>query len=302
MAYPLHPRAIMEKSGRKVVLITGATDGIGKAAAIELARANAKVIIHGRSMAKARRVEVEIQEAAGRTDSSVVIADFKSLGQVRKLARDIQRRYPRLDVLINNAGIFSRERTISEDSHEQTFQVNYLAPFLLTTSLVGLLARNAPARVINVSSLAHRRGALDFDDLENERRYSGLRAYANSKLALSMFTVELANRLAGTGVSVMHLHPGGASTKLLHAALGPVGIPTRLAGRTLARMSLEPPFESASGAYFTRPLFGLLAEREGKTHPDVSSERLRNRLWAATEEILSRESAEPDFESSAFGT
>ena len=166
----------------QVVLITGSTDGIGKAAAIEAARRGAAVIVHGRSAERVSAVQREISGITG-SEPNGVIADFSSLKAVRDLAGRLLRELPRLDVLINNAGIISRTRKTSDDGYELTFAVNHLAPFLLTTSLLDLLRRSAPARVVTVSSMVHHGARVDFDDLMQERGYDGMRAYGQSKLA-----------------------------------------------------------------------------------------------------------------------
>jgi NAD(P)-dependent dehydrogenase (short-subunit alcohol dehydrogenase family) len=191
---------------QQIVLITGSTDGLGRELALRLGTEGAHVIVHGRNRERGAAVVEEI--ALGPGSARFYAADFASLDQVRSLAAAIRRDYERIDVLVNNAGIWLRtadERVLSEDGHELTFAVNYLAGFLLTHELLDLLVASAPARIVNVSSGAQQ--PIDFDDVMLERDFSGGRAYAQSKLAQILFTFDLAAALDGTGVIVNALHP-----------------------------------------------------------------------------------------------
>lgn len=193
--------------GQRVVLITGSTSGLGRSVARALAGAGDHVIVHGRNE---ERGSALVEEINGTTPGSARFyrADFASLDQVRALASAILRDYPRLDVLVNNAGVAfasDRQRRLSEEGHELTFQVNYLAHFLLTELLLPRLQGSAPARIVNVSSVAA--APLDFDNLMLEDGYEGWRAYGQSKLAQVMHTLDLARELEGTGVRVNALHP-----------------------------------------------------------------------------------------------
>jgi NAD(P)-dependent dehydrogenase (short-subunit alcohol dehydrogenase family) len=191
--------------GQRVVLVTGSTGGLGREVARLLADDGAHVIVHGRSVDRGRELVEEI-ESEERGSARFYAADFGSLDQVRALARAIRRDYERLDVLVNNAGIWLEgPRQLSEDGHELHFQVNYLSGFLLTHELLPLLRASAPARVVHVASAAQR--AIDFDDVMLEDGYSDGTAYAQSKLAQIMFTIDLAERLEGTGVTTNALHP-----------------------------------------------------------------------------------------------
>ncbi len=200
----------------RVFLITGATDGIGKATALALAEIGATVILHGRDPDKTARAVAEIQAATGSTKLHTVIADFASLDQVAALAEHIWREFGQLDVLINNAGQINDQRLLSQDGFELTFAVNHLAPFLLTQKLLPVLQTNAPARIVNVSSSAMGGGHIDFDDLQSERHFDGWQAYANTKLANVLFSNVLAEQLDGTGVVSNSLCPGLIDTNLLH--------------------------------------------------------------------------------------
>jgi retinol dehydrogenase 14 len=196
----------------KTVLVTGATGGIGKATAVGLARLGARVGITGRDMARAEAAAAEIRAAANNAAVDAFAADLSSQAEVRRLAREVLDRYPRLNVLVNNVGGFWAHRHVTADGLEHTLALNHLAPFLLTTLLLERLKASAPARIVTVASGAHTAGRLDFDDLQGEQKYSGQHAYNASKLANVMFTYELARRLHGSGVTATVLHPGVVRT------------------------------------------------------------------------------------------
>lgn len=196
----------------KTVVITGASDGIGAVAATKLAAAGAEVAIVGRSADKLARVAATIRSASGK-DPIALTADFTSLDEVRKLATDLLDRLPQIHVLANNAGGVWPKREVTPDGHEQTFQVNHLAPFLLTSLLRDRLVASAPARVITTASTAHRGGRLDLDDLDyDRRRYSSMQVYGTTKLENILFTRELSRRFDGTDVTAVCLHPGTVLT------------------------------------------------------------------------------------------
>jgi retinol dehydrogenase 14 len=191
----------------RTVLITGGTGGIGKATAIGLAAKGARVAITGRDHGRAAAAAAEIR-ADGGPPVDVFVADMSAQAEVRRLASEVLRTLPRLDVLVNNVGGFWNTRHVTVDGLERTFALNHLAPFLLTHLLVDRLVQSAPARVVTVSSDAQRLGRIDFADLQGERSCSGQRAYNQSKQANVLFTYELARRLRGTGVTATVLHPG----------------------------------------------------------------------------------------------
>jgi NAD(P)-dependent dehydrogenase (short-subunit alcohol dehydrogenase family) len=207
-------------------LVTGATDGIGKATALALANQDACVILHGRNPDKTAATLEEISQATGNTQLHSVLADFASLEQVAALADEVSERFPDLNILINNAGHLNDHRRLSIDGFELTFGVNYLAPFLLTLRLLDTLKSNsnsnakakgrAPARIVNVSSTALGGGLIDLDNLQLEHGYNGWQAYANSKLANAMFSHVLADKLQGTGVVSNALCPGLIDTNFFH--------------------------------------------------------------------------------------
>jgi len=196
----------------KSVLVTGGTGGIGRATATGLAALGARVGITGRDQARAEAAAAAIGAAPGSPAVDVFAADLSAQAGVRRLAAQVADSYPRLDVLVNNAGGFWAHRHLTADGLERTFALNHLAPFLLTSLLLGRLTASAPARIVTIPSAAHARGRIDFDDLQGERDYSGQRAYSQSKLANVMFTYELARHLDGTGVTATVCHPGVAAT------------------------------------------------------------------------------------------
>jgi NAD(P)-dependent dehydrogenase (short-subunit alcohol dehydrogenase family) len=196
----------------KTVLVTGGTGGIGRATALRLASMGARVGITGREAGRTQRAAAEIASESANGTVDAFAADMSSQAEVRRLAGEVLAAYPRLDVLVNNAGGFWAHRHVTEDGLEHTFALNHLAPFLLTRLLLDRLIESAPARIVTVSSGAQSMGTINFDDLMGEHKYSGSDAYNQSKLANVMFTYELARRLAGTGVTATALHPGMTNT------------------------------------------------------------------------------------------
>ncbi len=198
---------------KPTILITGGTSGIGRAAAIALIKQGATVAITARSPESGEAAVADIARASGKA-ARYFVADFASLSSVRSLASAVAEELPDLSVLVNNAGVMEHERKLSADGHELDLAVNYLAPFLLTNLLVPTLMKNAPARIVNVASELHRQGRIDVDDLESEKQFDRYAAYAQSKLALVLFTKKLARDLFGKGVTVNALHPGVVDTKM----------------------------------------------------------------------------------------
>ena len=188
--------------------------GIGKATAQALAAAGARTVLTARSETSGREAVADIRRSTGSDDVELVVFDLADLDSVRRGAADLLDRCDRIDVLVNNAGLILSERTETKDGFEATFGINHLGPFLLTTLLLDRIIASAPARIVNVSSTAHRsaRRGLDFDDLQSTKRYTGMQAYGRSKLANILFTTELARRLEGTGVTANAVHPGTVAT------------------------------------------------------------------------------------------
>jgi len=247
----------------KTCLVTGATHGIGLATARALARAGADVVLHGREPARTRALADALARESGRAVRAVQ-ADFARLADVRALGAELDASLPRLDVLVNNAGLLARRRATSADGYELTFAVNHLAPFLLTNLLLPALRRAAGGRIVIVSSAAHERAHLDFDDLMNERVSAGLMgAYARSKLANLLFMRALAARLAGGAVTANALHPGVVASSLFRDLPPPLPLLFASAGRLVmlspeagARTSVylasAAEVEGASGGYYVR--------------------------------------------------
>ncbi|HPD65701.1 MAG TPA: SDR family oxidoreductase [Bacteroidia bacterium] len=198
----------------KTCLITGATSGIGKAAATELARRGFHVIITYRNKEKALKVMDEIKQKSGNQSVEGFFVDFESLASVRDFAIEFKSKYDHLDVLINNAGIWETKRSETKDGIEKMFGVNHLAPFLLTNLLLDVLKKSAPARIVITASEAHRFSGIDFSDLESKNNFGTMKAYGQSKLANILFTKELSERLKDSGITVNCLHPGVVNTNL----------------------------------------------------------------------------------------
>jgi NAD(P)-dependent dehydrogenase (short-subunit alcohol dehydrogenase family) len=247
----------------KTVLITGASHGIGKATAVALARLGARVILAARSAPTAEIAAFEVRRESGSSQVAWLAADLSSQDAVRQLARDFKARYDRLDVLVNNAGVLVPQRRTTVDGVEETFAVNHLAPFLLTSELLDVLRHSAPARVVNVSSEAHRAAHMNWGDLELESTgYRAFAAYGQSKLANLLFTYELARRLAGTGVTCNALHPGLIASGLGLRYGGPTAFALRIArpflrspeagARAITLLAMAPELATTTGAYFVR--------------------------------------------------
>jgi NAD(P)-dependent dehydrogenase (short-subunit alcohol dehydrogenase family) len=235
-----------------VILVTGSTDGIGKATAIELASLGAEVIVHGRNKKKGREVQSELKKKTGGKKPDLLIADLSDQHQIRDMAADISSRYPRLDVLINNAGTFEKTRRLTTDRIEMTFAVNYLAPFLLTHLLLPLLRNSAPSRIVTVASGAHedvQRSTLK--NLRGGNHYEAWETYALSKFADITFTYALARKIDGTGVTANCLHPGVTDTKILRSAFpGYSGTTPGEGARTSIYLAISPAVNGVSGRYF----------------------------------------------------
>ncbi len=263
----------------KTILVTGATDGIGKQTALELARMGAAVIVHGRTAVKAQAARDELAETSGNSQIEYVSADLSSLAEVRALAEAVNNSHSRLDALINNAGVMIRKRTLTTDGLEATFSINHLSHFLLTNLLLDRLKASAPSRVITVSSTLHRSGKLDFDNLQGEKHYDGRAAYCLSKLANVMFSHELAARLAGTGVTSNSLHPGVIATKLLNVSFGDGGGDSVERGaETPVYLATSPEVGGITGGYFVR-------KQIAESAPAAHDSALRQRLWQISEQL-----------------
>jgi NAD(P)-dependent dehydrogenase (short-subunit alcohol dehydrogenase family) len=278
-----------------VALVTGATGGIGRAAARRLGSLGATVVVTGRDRERGRAAVEEIERAGG--EGVFFRADFATMDAVRALAGEFRGRYDRLDVLVNNAACSRDDRRLTDEGHEETFAVNHLAPYLLTHDLIDLLRASAPARIVNTSSTVHRRGEIDFNDLQC-RNYDALDAYARSKLANVLFTYELAAHI--DSVTANAVHPGfipgsglyrdvSLSVRAFTAVasrLPFVGTSVEEAADGLVYLAAAPEAAKVSEAYFEG------CER-ADPDPRVHDERLRERLWNASAEMVGVDSDWP---------
>ncbi|TLZ83787.1 MAG: SDR family oxidoreductase [Methanobacteriota archaeon] len=241
----------------RVFLVTGANSGIGKATALGLARLGGTVVMACRSATRGEAARQDVVRDSGNSSVYLEIVDLASEESTRSFAEEFQRKYPRLDVLINNAGVYTAHREVTPDGLERTFEVNYLSGFLLTHLLLDLLKKSAPSRIVNVSSSAHSGGTIHFDDLQGEQRYGGFGAYGQSKLAQVLFTRELARRLEGTRVTVNACHPGVIRTNLGMGGTSAVVRFVRLffkgpekGAQTPIYLAVSPEVERVTGQYF----------------------------------------------------
>ena len=267
-------------SKQKVICITGSTDGIGLAAARRFAHGGSKIILHGRSNERLQAARKEMTTIAGNPNVSAVQADFSSLAEVKVMAEVLLEEQRQIDVLINNAGLYSRQRVLTVDGFETTFAVNHLAHFYLTLLLEPVLLASG-ARIINVSSVDHLSAGFDAGNMQGEQRYSGYDAYAFSKLCNVMFTLEHAERLRGTGVTVNTLDPGVLATKLLHAGWSLSGQDPVYGGDALVRLALSEKIESITGCYFEN-------NRPASCSALAEDPELRRQLWNISEEMVGR--------------
>lgn len=273
----------------KTILITGATSGIGAATARALAELGATVVLVGRDPTRTEGIVAQIQRATGNPAVSGLVADLSSMREVRDLAGAFMGRYPRLDVLLNNAGAIFTKRQTTVDGYERTFALNHLAPFLLTNLLVERLRANTSARVVTVSSMVHTGQTLDFDDVtRGANGYNGWRAYGESKLANVMFTYALARRLNGTGVTANTLHPGVVNTnfaknnggfmKLAMGMFSAFEITPEKGAQTSIYLASSPEVANVSGRYFIK-------SKPVKSSAASYDEAAQERLWELSEQM-----------------
>jgi NAD(P)-dependent dehydrogenase (short-subunit alcohol dehydrogenase family) len=272
----------------KVCLVTGATNGIGLEAAKALAKQGATVVLTGRDKGRLETALIAVRHAVPDAKVESLQADFASLKEVHALAEAFKARHSRLDVLLNNAGLVLHERQVTKEGFEATFGINHLAPFLLTHLLMDVLKASGPARVVNVSSDAHRYGKLDFNDLQSERSYSMMRVYGTSKLANILFTQALARRLKGSQVTTNSLHPGVVRTgfgqntqgwmRFAVRAFAAFFLTAEQGARTSVYLASSPEVDGVSGQYFIKC-------RPKKPSRDARDEQLAERLWQVSAEL-----------------
>lgn len=274
----------------KVICITGATDGIGKTAAAELAKAGCTLALVGRNPEKGNRVLDEIVSDSGNENIRFHICDLSSLEAVKKLAEEIKTEYDRLDVLLNNAGAYFSEFEKTDEGFERTFALNHLSYFLLTELLLDMLEKTGNARIVNVASDAHQGAELSFDNLQGFDGYKGWPAYCKSKLANIMFTYELDRRISGMGITANCLHPGFVDTNFgnnnsgtarigLNAAKKVGAISSEKGALTSVYLASSPEVESISGKYFYK-----CKQKNSNKASYVKSDQ--EKLWQITESFL----------------
>ncbi|TMD74239.1 MAG: SDR family oxidoreductase [Chloroflexi bacterium] len=274
----------------KICMVTGANSGIGKATALELAQMGATVVMVCRDRARGEETRSEITTKSKNNAVDLLQADLSSQQSIRQLVEHFKQRYTHLHVLINNAGAAFTGRRETVDGLEMTFAVNYLAPFLLTNLLLDVLKASAPARIVNVSSASHKSGYIQMDDLQGEKHNRSMRAYPQSKLAIVLFTYELARRLQGTGVTANCLDPGFVATnigqtgaslpvRLLIKLIGSFGTSPEKGAKTSIYLASSPEVEGVTGKYFVKSL----PKRSAAISYDES---LQRQLWEQSAKLV----------------
>lgn len=266
----------------KVCLVTGASQGIGKATAIALAKMGATVVMVSFDQVRGEAALKEIKSISGNENIELMIADLSSQQSIRQLADRFKQKYTRLDVLVNNAGVMKWKQEFTTDGIESTFAINHLASFLLTNLLLDLLIKRAPSRIVNVSSSAHGMGKIEFDDIDGRKKYSGIKSYNQSKLANVLFTYELDRILQGTGVTVNSLHPGVVRTnfgntgslffKIFGTLMKPIMLPADKGAETSVFLASSTQVEGISGKYFIK-------KKAVKSSPISYEELTAKKLW-----------------------
>lgn len=280
----------------KLCLVTGANSGIGRATAEELARRGATVVMLCRDRGRGEAARARIASRVDGARLELLIADLASQRSVRRAAEEFKSAHPRLDVLINNAGVFWGRRQVTGDGLEATFAINHLGHFLLTQLLEEELKASAPSRIVNVSSSAYKAARLNLADLQSERGYDAMRAYGNSKLANILFTYELARRLDGSGVTANCLHPGVVRTRigrnappliwLFFLVMKPLLLSPAKGAATTVYLAASPEVERVSGKYFVKQVPQPTAAR-------TYTEETARRLWELSEKLADLTAADP---------
>jgi len=271
----------------KIVLITGATSGIGKETALELAMLDATIIFTSRDYLKGEKIKKELTAATNNKNVHVLKCDLASFESIRNCCKEFKSKYDNLHVLINNAGVWDFKRRESKDGIENIFATNYLAPFLMTKLLLDVLKKSSPSRIINVTSGMHY-GTINFDDIEFKKKFSGAKAYKQSKLGLILYTKLLAKKLDGTGVTVNTAHPGMNKTSLGRDAGGfskiifkMMGKSPKVGAETLIYLANSSDVKNISGEYFAKKKI----KKSSKESYDMN---LAKRLWDLSEGYLKK--------------
>ncbi|MHA2601401.1 MAG: SDR family oxidoreductase [Candidatus Thorarchaeota archaeon SMTZ1-83] len=274
----------------KVCIVTGSNSGIGKETALALTGMGATVVMAVRDLQRGEDARAEIIKRTGKDTIDLMICDLSSIKSIQQFVGEFSAKHERLDVLINNAGAACHERQVTENGLERSLAVNYLGPFLLTRELLPLLERSAPSRIINLSSGLHTRAKIDFDDIQSERNYKGMRAYETTKLMFLMYTYELARRLEGTGVTANVVLPGfvatnlganmgGLRNKIMFKLVRPFQISPQKGAETSVYVASSPELEGVTGRCFAESQERLSSE-------ESYDESVQKRLWDIAESLL----------------
>ncbi len=255
----------------KIILLTGATDGIGKQTAFELAERRYVLLMHGKNINKGIGIRDEIIAKTGNTNIFYFNADFSSFKEIEELSNNIFKKFSHIDILINNAGIYKNEKIILDTGIEKNFMVNHLAAFFLTLQLLDLLKKSKNARIINVSSMIHA-SSIDFENLNSEKYYSGDYAYSLTKLCNILFTNELSSKLKNRNITVNALHPGIINTKLLRAGWGGFGNSTAEGAKRILYLVYSDEVKNTTGKYF-------MNDKPTKSANISNDEDIKKRLW-----------------------
>ena len=280
----------MDEMTGKICLVTGSNSGIGKETVLALSKMDATIVMVVRDKTRGDKALTEIVNQTGNTKIDLMICDLSSMDSIRRFAEEFKKTYARLDVLINNAGAVFNKRQVTPEGFERTLAVNYLAPFLLTHELLTLLKDSSPSRIINVTSGLAKKGRVDLEDLQSEKKYAGMQTYSNAKLMLIMFTYELARRLEGKRVTANMLMPGFVATNLaknsgslrssiLFKIVRPMQISAKKGAQTSVYLASSEEMMAVSGKCFSKKKISI-------TCPASYNEKMQKRLWNKTENML----------------
>ena len=281
---------MMSEMKEKICLITGANSGIGKETAIGLAEKNAQIVMAVRNLERGEKARAEIKNKTGNKTVDLLLCDVSSMSDIRRFAEEFRVKYPKLDVLINNAGAVFNNRSLTREGFERTLAVNYLGPFLLTHELLPTLKKGAASRIINISSGLHRNGEINLDDIQSGKKYNGMKAYSNAKLVLMMFTYELSRRLEGTGINANVVLPGFVATNLgnnSESFLSNIMFKIVRPMQTTAEKGAETSIYLAS-SNDVKDINGKCFEKKKEIHtsPQSYNREIQAQLWKKTNDIL----------------